>query len=209
MPRPSRYTYDRHAARYRGADGRYVSRVAVRAEIDRELTAIGRDMGTLANQLRARTIDLETWTLRMREAVKNLQLTSTAAAKGGWAQMDPAAYGRAGQRIREQYGYLERFATEIRDGAPLDGRFLQRVQLYAENGRVVFMATERAEMTLRGYTEARSVLRPAEHCQQCADEAAAGWRPAGEVTPIGSRTCLSRCKCGMAYRNPDTGEVAA
>jgi hypothetical protein len=33
------------------------------------------------------------------------------------------------------------------------------------------------------------------------------WQPLGSMIPIGSRDCLSRCKCHVEYRDSRTGET--
>jgi predicted ABC-type ATPase len=53
----------------------------------------------------------------------------------------------------------------------------------------------------------KSVLHPAEHCQQCITESDAGFRPIGEMVPIGSRTCGRNCRCTVVYQRSNAGEV--
>jgi hypothetical protein len=64
----------------------------------------------LAEALRGRQVSLADWEVGMRRVVKNTHLNAIALERGGWANMTPADYGRAGQIIREQYGYLKGFA---------------------------------------------------------------------------------------------------
>lgn len=201
MPTPPRgYTWNESAKRYTDSRGRFVSKQAVRGAIDRELADADRIVRQLGEDLRNGRISLRDWQTGMRREIKRVHLNGAAAAKGGWAQLSPADYGRIGQIVRGQYGYLEKFAREVERGLPLDGRFTQRVQLYSQAGRSTYHVADRREMETAGYTEERSRLNPADHCQQCRDEAAAGWRPIGEMVPIGQRQCRSRCKCTVEYR---------
>lgn len=197
---PSRYRWSERANRYIDANGRFVSRAFVRAEIDLALEAAQLRLAALAESLRVGGISLDAWIIEMRRAIKQVHLYSAAAARGGWAQMSQADYGRVGTLVREQYGYLENFANEIVDGLILDGRFLRRVALYGSAGRRTFHRVEQLEMQLRAMDEERSVLNPADHCEECIAEAAKGWVPLGTVIPIGERTCLTNCKCDMDYR---------
>ena len=65
--------------------------------------------------------------------------------------MSQADYGRAGQRIREQYDYINRFAQQVASGEQkLDGTLTRRAQMYAEAGRNTYEATVWAEMKKRG-----------------------------------------------------------
>jgi hypothetical protein len=132
-------------------------------------------MLALAEQLRTNQISLDAWLLEMRTLVKDVHLYSAAAAKGGWAQMAQADYGRVGQIVRKQYDYLDVFANDIANGLPLDGRFLRRVALYGEAGRATYHDVEALEMDVRGMDEERNVLHPADHCGDCVEMTRLGW----------------------------------
>ncbi|MGI8765690.1 MAG: hypothetical protein ACR2KM_04130 [Gemmatimonadaceae bacterium] len=196
----SRYTWDRASARYRAASGRYVGAQDVRHALDEAIVSANDRITLLSERLRTRKISVDEWQLGMRQAVKETQLYGAASARGGWAQMSPADYGAVGRRVRDQYAYLDRFAADIRAGLPTDGQFLSRARMYGASARVSMEAVVRDEAILRGATEGRSVLHVAEHCAQCVDEAAAGFRPVDEVAPIGSRTCGVYDRCTMEYR---------
>lgn len=114
--------------------------------------------------------------------------------------MSPADYGRLGPRLKEQYKYLGKFAKEIEKGLPLDGRFMQRMKLYSQSGRVSFDAIQRAEMIKRGMREERNILHKADHCRDCLEETAKGWVPIGTLTLIGHRQCRSNDRCSKEFR---------
>jgi hypothetical protein len=197
---PSRYRWNATAARYVDARGRFVPRELVRRELDDALAAAKQRMAGISEAFRTGGISSNDWFAEMRQLVKQVQLYSATAAKGGWAQMSPADFGRVGGIVREQYGFLLNFANQIAAGLPLDGRFLRRVAMYAESGRRTFHRTETAEMTTRGLDEERSILHPADHCTDCVVEADKGWQPIGSLIPIGERECLGGCKCTMEFR---------
>ena len=72
----------------------------------------------------------------MRRHIKNTHLNAIAMERGGWANMTPSDFGRAGQIIRKQYGYLRNFGREIASGKQrLDGTLGRRAQLYTAAGR--------------------------------------------------------------------------
>jgi hypothetical protein len=196
----SPYRWNARARRYVDEQGRFISRAEVRdalaVALDRA-KAQGARMGKL---LVENEITLTAWYSAMRTLVKDVQLYSAALAKGGWAQMSAADFGRVGGLTARQYKYLDRFVRQIANGLILDGRFTVRVNMYMEAGRTTFMLTEREEARQAGMTEERNRTRPAEHCQQCIAETDKGWVPIGALTPIGQRTCLSHCKCYMEYR---------
>lgn len=206
----TRYAWVPRAQQYRDQrTGRFVSRATVRQVLDRRLDAESRRVQDLARQLQRGEITGREWQAQMRNAVKDVQLASTALAKGGWAQMTAADYGRAGQRVREQYAYLQRFAQAIEAGLPLDGRFMRRAQMYAQAGRRIFHLTERGEMRAQGFDQERNVRYAGDSCAGCIAAEAAGWVEIGSLVPIGERECLSNCRCRLAFRRSTSVERAA
>lgn len=177
-----------------------MSRQEVRRALDTALMREQRKISRLAIELRTNRITINQWQLAMRTATKNVHLYSAAAARGGFAQMRKSDFGRVGAALRKQYTYIDRLAGEIGGGLPLDGRFLSRVQLYAQSGRSSYVDHDMRLHRDLGYGEERSHLGVADHCDECVAADAMGWQPIGSITPIGSRQCLSRCKCSMSYR---------
>lgn len=195
------YRWDSRAAQYRDARGRFVPRAEVRGAIDRALdTAAGR-IRAASVALREGRITLPDWQNRMRVEMKTLHLWNAAAARGGWAQMSPADFGRIGPVLRSQYEFLARFALQIERGLPLDGRFLTRSMMYAQAARATYHAQDELVHRERGFTQERNILEPtAENCVGCRAATAAGWVPIGKLPPIGDRECTTNCRCLLAYQ---------
>ena len=124
------------SGRYRDATtGRYASGATVRRELDRYLDAAD-PAKALAEALRARSLSVADWEVAMRRHVKNTHLNAVAMERGGWANMRPQDYGRVGQIVREQYGYLRGFARDIASGKQrLDGTLGVRASMYTQAGR--------------------------------------------------------------------------
>lgn len=210
MPDPtSRYDWNEATGRYRDRrTGRFVTNV--RGALDDGIDASADAMRQASQQLREGTISLETWRSVMQAEIKETHLASAALAKGGYAQMTQADFGRVGGIVAREYRYLERFARQIGTGEkPLDGRFLQRAEQYVKAGRETYERTRQQEAAKRGFDEERSILNPADHCEECIEEAERGFVPLGEIIPIGQRTCRKNCRCEMEYRHSVTGEVRA
>lgn len=201
MPRRSPYLYQPRAARYRNpATGRYISRGQVRQWVDQNIAASQRRIQQLSEALREGTINLAEWQAGMREEIKRVHLGSEMLIRGGKTQMTPADFGRVGQRVRAQYGYLNDFTEQLRRGEiRTDGSFFSRAKMYAASSRTAYHKSERDQLSALGYTKERSLLHPAEHCDLCVSEAERGWVPIGELIPIGERTCLGNDKCSIAY----------
>jgi hypothetical protein len=186
--------------RYIAPNGKIVSKNDVRLAIDVAIDNAERRMTKLAVDLRNGDITGAAFYRDMRRSVKQVHLYNAAAAKGGWAQLTPSDFGRVGQRVRYHYAHLNQLAADIAAGLPLDGRFENRVGMYAQAGRSTYHRTERADMIDRGFTLERNVLHKAEHCDGCLIETSRGWVPLGELVIVGERDCLTRCKCTIEHR---------
>lgn len=133
--------------------------------------------------------------------MKSVHLYSTAVARGGWDQVSQGDYARLGPRLKTQYKYLDNFAGQVSRGeVALDGRFLQRADLYGQAGRGTYWQVNSRVHNEAGYTEERNVLNEAEHCDGCLAESARGWVSIGELVPIGERDCHANDRCEIEYR---------
>lgn len=207
---PGGYRWNDKLQRYVAANGRIVSATQVRREIDVAMRGASTTARVLAADLRAGRMALGEWEAAMRVLVKDVQLWGAAAARGGWAQMTAADYGRVGARTRAQYDRLYRFAQQIASGQQrLDGRLVVRAVLYAQQGRAAYEAERMIAMRDAGYDQERNVLHPADHCAQCVDMTALGWVAIGTLVPVGQRLCLSNCRCTIRYRMSPAAKRAA
>ena len=117
------------SGRYRDERGRFVASSTVRRELDRYLDNSD-PAKALAEALRGRQVSLADWEVAMRRHIKNTHLNAIAMERGGWGNMRPQDYGRAGQIVREQYAYLKNFRRQIAHGEQkLDGTLGVRSKL--------------------------------------------------------------------------------
>lgn len=201
-PRWPRYTWDARSRQYRGEDGRFVPRRAVRQAldevIDRAALAIERD----ARLLQAGAINLPEWQLRTERSIKTIHTAAAAAAAGGWAQATARDWSVAANRIKQQYRFLERFAWQIQNGLPLDGRFLTRAASYASAGSGTYEAVlRRIDLASGLVIEERRRLHSLSPCRSCVAYAAAGWQLPGVLPDTGDECeCGSRCRCTWERR---------
>lgn len=203
------YRYSERAGRYVAANGRFVNRAAVRAELDRTLDNASKALKAITQQYRDGAINVLEWREAMAAQIKTVHLAAAAAAKGGWAEMSQADYGRVGQQLRKQYEYLDRFAWQVASGEQKpDGTMLRRAAMYGQAGRQTFHETERREQATRGFDEERRVRHAKDSCDDCIEYAALGWQPTGTLPPIGESQCRTYCLCTFEYRNTATEAVA-
>jgi hypothetical protein len=113
----------------------------------------------------------------------------------------PADVAAIVAEANRQVGYLGRFRGEIAAAAHLLGQgTLARADLYASSVWAVGMNVQRAEKTRDGLRQERNILGPSDSCRGCIEETLRGWVNVGELVPVGSRLCLSRCRCSYDWR---------
>jgi hypothetical protein len=197
------FTWSEASQRYRNqATGKFVAREVVRRALDTALDRSRNEVQRLSRALVNGDISIPTWQVSVAREVKSMHLASASLAKGGWAQMGPREFGAVGRKLRDEYGYLAKFAEQIKDGTQkLDGSLISRANLYAQGPRGTYHAIEARGMLDQGKAECRNVLGGSDHsCEGCLAETAKGWQPVGTLVEIGSRQCLSNCRCSIQYR---------
>ncbi len=199
----ARYSFDIRAGRFRdGATGRFLPEGRIRAAADAVIDGAGQRLQTLTARLQTGSTTLAEWQDAFRTELKNLHVSVATVAHGGQPMMDQASYGWTGQRLREQYGFLNRWAADLANGtAPLDGRMLARAQLYAVNATATYEGMKGRDARNSGaeYQE-RNISGSKDPCSVCPALSALGWQPGGSLIPVGSRPCLSRCRCRIERR---------
>ena len=202
------FRWNATAKRYIGPNGRFVPQSAIRAGLNSFITDSTRIMEGISRQLVSGEMTLAQWQAEMMVLSKDVNLAGVALERGGWNGMAAKDFGRAGQKIRGEYTFLNNFADDIASGAQrLDGTLVNRAKLYGEQGRVAYYDSAAATAKADGFDEERSVLTPADSCGECIGEDGKGWQPIGTIIRIGNRTCLSNCQCFMRYRKSGTGDI--
>ena len=196
------------AGRYRNTrSGEFVSARGVRAALDVTLRSAADPVVALADQLRNGQVSIATWELAMRDQIKAANISAIQLERGGRANMTPADYGRAGQIIRGQYGYLNNFAGDIQSGKQrLDGTLQRRMKMYTDNARGSFYASADANM-LGNPTHERSIIYPGDSCPGCISENRKRWQILGQMIPIGQRDCFKNCRCTKEWGRMSDGTI--
>jgi hypothetical protein len=196
LPWP-KYTWDAFARQYRGDDGRFVARTAVRQALDEFSDNASAGLLRSAKQLQAGTINLVQWQLDMEASIKAIHTAAVATAAGGWAQATAADWGEAGRKIRQEYGFLDAFARQIEAGLPLDGRFLQRAASYAHGSAATYeRALRRNDLANELVIREHRWISSHHPCYSCEGYEAAGWQPPGVLPDIATECeCRYHCRC--------------
>lgn len=197
-----RYEFDPRAHRYRDLrTGRFVDwNRTVRPAVERASDALAREIRELGRRAGAGEITRLEFVDAMKDRLKIAHLLAYAAAKGGWAQMTPADFGRVGRELRRQYNYLRNFAADLAQGKLTEGQAAYRASLYARAAYATYENARRRAMQDAGFTEERRRRTAKESCPDCIEYARRGWQPIGTLPPIGQSQCIVNCRCYFEYR---------
>jgi hypothetical protein len=216
----SRFDWSERAMQYRDRrSGRFVPRAEIRSALDLAIQSAqetARGVAIRAQDARGEGASLLRWQREAQQMAQDAILASVALERGGWAQMRPSDYGRAGRLIREEYARIERLAEQIaRRETVLDGRFIQRTTATVRAGRRAYHASEAAHMLARGFDEEAYLRHAQDSCQSspktgrmgCVERERAGWQPIGHLPNIAETVCGANDLCTKNYRNSRTGEM--
>jgi hypothetical protein len=195
------WSYDRNSGRYRDEKGRFLSQGAVEKLVDARIDRLDGTLKRLTRMLVDGNLTLDQWQSSIREQIKAAHLQAAIIGHGGRSGMGSAEYGRVGQRLRQEYAYLQGFANDLL-GARLSGAMaVARAGLYAQSVRGSFWQGTELRKQEQGFSLMRRILDPqAQHCQDCLDFAARGIVPIGSVPLPGQRCeCRARCRCRIEY----------
>lgn len=196
------WSYDPISGRYRRPSGQFMSEKAVAALVDGRIEKMSSNLRRYTRMLADGAITLDQWQGSVREAIKTAHIQATLLGHGGRDGLGPAEYGRIGQRLRQEYAYLQRFASDILAGRVSAPMALARVQLYAESVRGSYWEGATIRQERQGYSLMRRILdSQAQHCDDCLRYASAGLRPIGSLPLPGQRCeCKARCRCSVQYK---------
>jgi hypothetical protein len=197
----SAYNYDNRAQRWRdSASGQFISSDSVNAEMFRHSDATHSTLENLTRQLYGGQISLSQWQIAVASELKDAHLAQAMFAAGGRANMGFAEFGRVGQTLREQYGFLNKFAADIASGKVSEAMALSRVAHYGDSSKASYWNEyiERSD----GLLDWNDVPDDRE-CDVC-PQIAAGGPYTRETIPSspgdGKTPCRGRCRCTVTRR---------
>ena len=196
------WSYDPISGRYRRPSGQFMSQKAIEALVDGRIDKLSQNLRRYTRMLIDGSITLDQWQGSVREAIKTAHIQATVLGHGGRDGLGAAEYGRIGQRLRAEYGYLQGFARDLLDGRVSGAMALARIQLYAESVRGSYWEGSAIRQERQGYSLMRRILDPlAQHCDDCMRYARAGLVSIGSLPMPGQRCeCRARCRCRVEYK---------
>ncbi len=200
MPSTSPFTWDDRAGRFRDARGRFVSETRIRAGVDNVVSLASQNMLQLTRQFRTTDMTIDAWVAGMFQEIKLAHVAAALAAYGGKEQISQQQWGQIGSVIRNQYGFVRKFAHDMLEGRQvLNGRADVRAAQYGNAVRTTYENLRRQAQVNFGYTYERNVLHARESCAECLNATGRGSVPVGTLPAIGTRLCRSACRCTLTY----------
>ena len=200
------YAYNNTAQRwFDTASGKFVSEVAVTAEMRLHQTATYNVLDNVTRQLYAGQLSLEQWQLVVAAELKDAHLAQAMFAVGGQRNMTQANYGRVGGTLANEYRFLNQFAIDIQSGAVSEAQAIARIRQYGN-------ATQQSYW--REYKLVSEIvywnLNPAEHCGDCLTLAGGSpYKPQdlAQVPGDGNTQCRGNCHCTLSREEITQAEM--
>lgn len=195
------WSYDPRTGRYRGPNGRFISRASMMRIIDTRIGSLQAQAEGLANKLISGELTLPEWERQFAQTLKNLHVQTFIAGAGGVDRLVPADYLTVARTLKGEYGFLADFARDVALGRVTEGQLRARMGMYLSKARASYWGGMEVVARRRGLTHMRRILADdAEHCPECPQYAAAGVVPIGQLPlPTQRCTCKSNCRCSVEY----------
>jgi len=203
------WSFDRGTGRYRDKRGRFLSRKAVQAIVDKRIEKLTTKLRRYTQMLSDSNLTLDQWQASVREAIKAAHVQNAIIGKGGRDNMTASDYGKIGHRLRQEYAYLQGFASDLLEQRVSLPMALARIGLYAESSRGSYWQGTELRQQEQGYSLMRRILDPqAKHCDDCVRYARSGVVAIGSLPLPGQRCeCRARCRCTVEYMKQQPASV--
>lgn len=203
------HDYIRRERRYRGPDGRLISRREVKRLIDNLTDFIRKDATRIASKFDAGSITAAEFASEMRGLLKSGHIVAASVGKGGRQRMTSSDWLRVGRKIKWQNGYLEKFARKLESGTLSRASTLNRARAYVNSVYISYAETffdaqvepiePRGDQTKDENILVRLVTNSEEGCPECAADEDEGWMKPEDMTELGGRICGDFCRCTLEF----------
>lgn len=180
------------------------------------------DMRHVSSRVARQAMPIERWQAEMATLTKNVYLTQSALAAGGFNALKPSDLERvSGHSTADNpsltftFDKLADFGDAIEDNEPRadsEAAITSRAALYAASSNGVYEEQRRASHGDATGDDGKAlwlfeknILGDAEHCRDsehtvgCVTVTEAGWQPIGTLPKIGTRSCLANCRCTLVF----------
>lgn len=207
------FLWDAAAQMYRrllssGEVGGFVPRQDIIAVLDMLAERSAHILGDLALGVAEGNMVANDATLAGCMLLKDWYNAAAALARGGWQQMDAAAWGRNGYILGvggKEYQRWRDFITEAAAGKLTEAQIRARASLYVGKAYSRFWYEDRLlKLQDSAYTWEQWLDNddPPRECADCLALAALGKVPVGTLRTVpgaGATACLGACRCAIEY----------
>jgi hypothetical protein len=185
-------------------NGRTISYKQVQVELRRIDMRLAGQMSVFNDRLQSKQWTIAQWFKAVTEWAIASHLIYGALSAGGLVASVSNSVVR--RRTERDLTAIKRFKYSQAKGLLSKLQADGRIRAYIRSLHVTYHLLSQRMHILAGYTEARRILTPAEHCRTkghlegCFEAAARGWMPIREMPPIGTLVCMQFCKCWILYR---------
>jgi hypothetical protein len=190
------YEFHRPSARYRYKDTkRFVSREAVKKLTQKAINQSEKQLSVIADALVDKSLTVGEWEGQTRAVLKQLHVWQYTLGAGGQHNLSDRDYALMGNRLKNEYKYLHRFAQELLDGTVSEAQFRYRLGLYLNATDNTHELGINESHYNAGFRWERRVRTKEKSCYPCIGMALGGWRPIG-FYPEPGNDCYCRSNCG-------------
>jgi len=176
---PDLWTWDDNVKRYRDPTGKFISAKNLISLRDEFLANRMTIVNSLADDLATGKINIQQWTLSMRQEIKTAYMVEYELGIGGRNMMTFADFGSVGGQLSNQYRYLNNFAEEIAKGNLSPAQIQMRSRMYIDSATQSFERARSASMgmpQLPAYPgDGQTVCRSNCKCNWKIEEVEFGW----------------------------------
>jgi hypothetical protein len=195
------FQFNQRRQRYETESGRAIPSTKVREWIDGAVDKTKSTIVGFAERYAKGQASLPEFITEAKQELKAMHNALGMVAVGGKESFTAQHRGRLGSAIREQYKYFDRLALQLESGEQKsDGSLLSRVSMYADAGIGTYERLRKASHVDAGFTQEKNILGGNNSCAECPEETSKGWQAIGTLKAIGSRECLTRCRCHFDYK---------
>ena len=199
IERAGQFVYSVRDAVFR-RDGRTLTSAEVLAKVDQRIADAKGLMRDLTGSIARGEISVAQWRDAMALEIRRSTFQIHALGRGGWDNIN-ADKAAIAERLKAEYGYLDKFAADIQAGNLSQAQIQMRADMYADHTRASYWEGAEEANREAGRQQERRVMGLAEHCIDCEGYASEGWQPLGYFPPPGDGSvCRANCQCSMEFR---------
>lgn len=192
--------WDAKKRRYVDSRGRVIPARDVRKEVERYVEAEEKKAEAEARKLEIGLITATAFFLFMENRIEAWHKVAGAIAYGGRAQMDEERWARIQEIIDREQSFLDGFKSEVAVATEITDQVANRAGMYANAAYSTYENQVKEREADTGVILGRRVCEEDQNsCDACVDAATTEYMPLGELSDIGSLTCLNNCRCTIEF----------